>query len=310
MRYAPVALFVYKRLKHTKIVINNLKKNILAKDTTLIIFSDAASSKKDLLEVENVRKYIKNIKGFKKIKVICRKYNFGVANTLFSGVSYILKKYSKIIVLEDDNKVSRFFLNYMNDALVLYKDEKRVCSISGYVYPVKVNEYRTFFIRGADTWGWATWSRAWKNFEKNPIVLLKKIRQLGNEYDFNFYGSFELTKMLENNINQKNDSWTIRWCANNYIKNRLTLYPAQSFVKNIGFDGSGAHKGKRDSYKKYNVSLVKRYMSLDKIPVAENTINRKIFSEYFFLNSNFKNFIFLFKIYKKFKYFMLRTNSL
>ena len=79
----------------------------------------------------------------------------------------------------------------MNEALVLYKDEEKVCSISGYVYPVKVNEHRTFFIKGADAWGWATWSRAWKNFEKNPNVLLKKIRQLGNEYDFNFYGSFE-----------------------------------------------------------------------------------------------------------------------
>jgi hypothetical protein len=308
MKLAPVAFFAYKRLKHTKIAINNLKKNILAKDTTLIIFSDAPSSKKDLPEVEKVRKYIKNIKGFKKIKIIYRKNNLGLANSLISGVSYILKKYPKIIVLEDDLKVSRFFLNYMNEALVLYKDEQRVCSISGYVYNAKYNDQRTFFIRGSDCWGWATWSRAWKNFEKNPVILLKKIKQLGYEYDFNFYGAIEMTKMLKNNIRKKNDSWAIRWCAHNYIKNRLTLFPAQSFVKNIGFDGSGTHKGNSDSYKKYNISLVKRYMSLKKIPVTENKVNRKIFSEHFFLNSNFKNFIFLFKLYKKFKYLILRTN--
>jgi hypothetical protein len=308
MKLAPVAFFVYKRLKHTKIAINNLKNNILAKDTTLIIFSDAPSSKKDLPEVEKVRKYIKNIKGFKKIKIIYRKNNFGLANSLISGVSYILKKYPKIIVVEDDLVVSRFFLNYMNEALVLYRDEKRVCSISGYVYPAKYNAQGTFFIRGSDCWGWATWSRAWKNFEKNPVILLKKIKRLGYEYDFNFYGAIEQTKMLKNNINKKNNSWAIRWCAHNYIKNKLTLFPTQSFVKNIGLDGSGTHKENRDSYKKYNVSLVKRYMSLKEIPVTENKVNRKIFSEHFFLHSNFKNLIFLFKLYKKFEYLILRRN--
>ena len=41
----------------------------------------------------------------------------------------------------------------------------------------------------------------------------------------------------------KNNSWAIRWYASAFLANKLTLYPGQSLVSNIGGDGSGTNHG-------------------------------------------------------------------
>ncbi len=41
----------------------------------------------------------------------------------------------------------------------------------------KKNLPETFFIQGADCWGWATWKRAWDIFNSNTQELLDEIVQ-------------------------------------------------------------------------------------------------------------------------------------
>ncbi|MDD4082332.1 MAG: glycosyltransferase [Sphaerochaetaceae bacterium] len=158
MGFAPIVLFVYSRLDHTKRTVEALKNNLLADESNLIIFSDAPKNEKSKKAVEEVRKYIHSIKGFKSVKIIERKNNVGLANSIIDGVTKVVNKYGKIIVLEDDLVTSKYFLNFMNDSLELYKNESKVISISGYTYPVG-GLAETFFIKGTDCWGWATWKR-------------------------------------------------------------------------------------------------------------------------------------------------------
>ena len=165
MSLAPIVLFAYNRLEHLKKTINALQKNILALDSELYIFSDGAKNEETLQQINKVREYIKTITGFKSITIIERKENLGLANSIISGVTEIVNKYGKIIVLEDDMVTSRHFLKYMNDALDYYENENRVIGIHGYIYPVKKELPNTFFIKGADCWGWATWKRGWDLFE-------------------------------------------------------------------------------------------------------------------------------------------------
>ena len=70
MYYAPIILFVYRRLDHLKLTVDSLKKNKEIKKSNLIIFSDGPKSKLDYDSVIKVRKYINNIKGFKNIKIM------------------------------------------------------------------------------------------------------------------------------------------------------------------------------------------------------------------------------------------------
>lgn len=240
MNLAPIVLFVYNRPWHTKQTVEALQKNKLASESELFIYSDAAKNEDAWKSVDEVREYIDKLDGFKKITIIKRDKNWGLADSIIDGVTKVVNEYGKIIVLEDDLVTSPYFLKFMNESLDMYEKDKMVASIHGYIYPID-NLPDTFFIKGADCWGWATWQDRWDVFEPNGQKLLDELqfKKLENEADFN--GSYGYTKMLKDQINGKNNSWAVRWYISTFLKDMLTLYPGQSYVQNIGFGEEGTH---------------------------------------------------------------------
>ena len=300
MKYAPIALFVYNRIAHTKEVLNSLKANDLTKKSTIYIFSDGPKNKNDINKIKLIRKYLKKINFFKKIIFKFRNNNLGLSKSLITGIDYVLNKEKKIIVLEDDTRVGKYFLNYMNDALNMYEKHNKVSSISGYVYPINTNQEKneTFFIRGADCWGWGTWKRAWSTFEKDGEVLINKILKKKLSHDFNFSGSIDLVQMLQDQIDKKNDSWAVRWIASNYLQNKLILYPNKSLVQNIGNEGSGTHNLKTN---RYNVNLFNDKFKFKKIKIKENKKMRQKIEKFFYSFSRYYYIYPVLKFLKKYK---------
>ena len=281
---APVVLFTYNRIDHLKLTIFNLKKNYLASSTVLIIFSDGPKKDNDIKKIEEIRQYLKKIDGFKKIIILERRKNFGLSKNIINGVSYVLKKYKKIIILEDDLLVSKFFLRYMNGYLDIYKKDKQVASIHAYVYPIsnlkKKIKNNTFFMKGADCWGWGTWSRAWPNFNKNGKNLLVKLKKKKLIKNFNFNNSYDYYQMLQNQVDKKNDSWAIRWYASCFLKNMYTLYPTTTLVKNIGIDKTGENS-KLDLLSLGKKRLIKINYKIKKQEIVESDVGRKMFEDFF-----------------------------
>jgi hypothetical protein len=238
---APIALFVYNRPRHTAQTVEALQKNVLAEDSHLFIFSDAAKNPAANESVVAVRQFIRTIAGFKSVTIVERDRNHGLAESIINGVTGLCQDFGQVIVVEDDLVTSPYFLSFMNQGLDLYRDESRVISIHGYTFPMKTQLPETFFIKGADCWGWATWKRGWDLFEPDGSALLKelKLRELSAQFDFN--GACNYTKMLSNQCKGRNDSWAIRWYASAFLADKLTLYPGRSLVRNIGVDGTGEH---------------------------------------------------------------------
>ncbi|HOD41117.1 MAG TPA: hypothetical protein PKL57_11210, partial [Candidatus Wallbacteria bacterium] len=166
---------------------------------------------------------------------------FGLAKSIIAGVTDVVEKYGRVIVMEDDMVSSPYFLRYMNEGLEFYENCDRVVSIHGYIYPVEGKLDETFFLKGADCWGWATWKRGWSVFESDGKKLLKELRERNLTAEFDFDGSYGFTQMLEHQIEGVNDSWAIRWHASAFLKDKLTLYPGRSLIDNIGNDASGTH---------------------------------------------------------------------
>ncbi len=269
-KLSPVVLFVYNRPYHTKQTIEALQKNKLAQQSELFIYSDEAKDKSASNGVDKVREYINSVDGFKKITIVQREKNLGLAGSIIDGVTNIVNKYGKIIVLEDDLVTSPYFLKFMNDSLMMYEDDIEVASIHGYIYKID-NLPETFFIKGADCWGWATWKNRWDIFEPNGQNLLDELksRKLEKEADFN--NSIDFTKMLKHQIQGKNNSWAIRWYISTFLKNMLTLYPGKSLVQNIGFDNSGSHCGFTDIF---SVEVNKGDIVSNKIKIIEDIDSR------------------------------------
>ena len=174
--------------------------------------------------------------------------------------------------------VSPHFLTYMNDSLERYQNDDRVISIHGYVYPVDQELPETFFLKGANCWGWATWRRGWNLFNPDGQYLFDKIKRNNLSKQFNFNNSFDYMKMLCDQINGLNDSWAIRWYASAFTANKLTLYPGKSFVQNIGFDSSGTHCR---STSRFDVLLNNSYSGLETVNVVESSQAVKSFERYF-----------------------------
>lgn len=275
---APIALFVYKRLLHTRQTIESLAKNPLADESELFIFSDGAKSLEDEKPVNDVREYIKTITGFKNVSIIERGKNLGLAESIIDGVTTVANRFGKIIVLEDDMVLSKYFLQFMNEALVKYEKNDDVISIHGYIYPVKGKLPESFFLKGADCWGWATWKSAWELLEKDPVILMDEIKKRNLEFEFDFNGTTNNLKMLRNQIRGRVDSWAIRWYASAFLKNKFTLYPGRSLVNNIGADGAGTHTKNTGIYK---TPLAAKAIQLDDIPVEENAKARKAVENFF-----------------------------
>jgi len=245
---APIALFVYNRPQHTERTLKFLQHNELAAESRLYIFSDGAKTPQDEEKVAEVRAIINGLDGFKSVKIIERKENAGLANSVIAGVTQLINDYGKVIVFEDDLVTSPHTLTYFNDGLNRYQPEEKVMHIGAYMYPLKADNLpQSFFFRAATSWGWATWGRAWKHFEPNIDKLLnqfdnKKKSAFAIDNTMNFW------KQMQEFKNGKNNSWAIRWYASIFLKGGLTLNPSQSLVNNIGHDGTGVHSGINDIY--------------------------------------------------------------
>jgi hypothetical protein len=243
MALSPIALFTYNRPIHTRKTIEALQQNRLSDQSDLFIFSDGPKETVSGVQVQEVRNYLKTINHFKSVTIIERKSNIGLSANILEGVQQIISEFGKIIVLEDDLVTSPFFLDFMNEGLRLYENDDNVISIHGYVYPVEEKLPNTFFLRGADCWGWATWKRAWHLFQPDGSLLLKRLTESRQTEKFDFEGTYPYTRMLMDQIAGKTNSWAVRWYASAFLENRYTLYPGKSLVSNIGGDGSGTNNG-------------------------------------------------------------------
>jgi hypothetical protein len=240
---APIVLFVYNRHLHTRRTVEALEKNDLVEESDLFIFSDAPKSEDAVKDVDEVRRYIKTIGGFKSVTIIEREENLGLAKSIVSGVTEIIDRFGRIIVLEDDMVTSTNFLKFANEALEFYRYDLRISAISGYTYPIEMpddyNQDVYISLRGSP-WGWASWKDRWdkidwevENFEY--FIKDKETRRL-----FSRLGD-DLIDRLVLRMKGKIDAWSIIRTASQFKSNEYTLYPTVSKVMNIGCDSSGVN---------------------------------------------------------------------
>ena len=285
MSYAPILLFVYNRPEHTRRCIESLLKNSLASESYLFIYADGAKDSTQQEAVNEVRNYIRTIQGFKQTTLIERSENWGLARNIIDGVTTQVNRYGKVIVLEDDLVVAPYFLQFMNDALEVYKDEPKVGHIQACDFTQDSSLPTTFLIKWTGSWGWATWDRAWKYFNPNGKELLQELeeRKLTRIFDFN--GKYGFTRMLRRQIEGKNNSWAIRWNANLFLKDILSLNVGRSLVQNEGFDGSGTNCGGGGLYASHLYLQPLPVIPIS--PIEENKEARQAFVRYYARTNSF-----------------------
>lgn len=277
MSLAPIIIFVYNRADHFVQTYNALAACKEAKESELYIFSDGAKNEAGKAKVDEVRSAvaaIKNAGDFKAVTVTESPVNRGLAASVIAGVTEVMDKHGKAIVVEDDCKVSPHFLHYINGALDFYENNKKIGSIAGYTPMIDLPDYYkhdVFAAHRSCSWTWATWADRWQNvdwelkdigdFYRSP----KLIRKLNSNGSDRFIRLYRQTK-------GNGSSWSVRFGAHLVKNDLLTVYPRYSYNSNIGCDESGVHS-KADDAEKMRVDLTKAIP----LPVfAEVEIDKKI----------------------------------
>ena len=296
-KLAPIVLFVYNRPDHTLKTLNSLRNNKLADQSCLYIYCDGPKDDNTHEELEGLaktREIVKSEKWCKQVHVIENERNLGLANSVVFGVGEVLKNNESVIVLEDDLVLSLGFLEYMNKALAMYIDEENVGSVSGYFFPISKDLDDTFFLEIITTWGWGTWKRSWKDYEHNLENLKDIILNKNDLKRFNVDGSYNYYSQFLKNLNGSSDTWGIRWYMINFKLRRLTLYPNETLVANIGHDGSGENCNDEGLF---NSSKLAKSILVQKKLVKEDLNSRNELINYFNEISNLnKEKISLFKV--------------
>ncbi|MDR5886701.1 hypothetical protein [Vreelandella janggokensis] len=271
---APILLFVYNRPMHTWQTLEALKKNHHASESDLVIYSDGAKSSEEASRVTEVRDYIKSVNGFKSITCIERNDNWGLAANIIDGVTDVVQRYGKVIVMEDDILTSPAFLSFMNQALDFYEEKKKVWHVSGWNYPIESKGLGDVFLwRAMNCWGWATWADRWQYFEKKPETLVK-IWSDEEKSSFDLGDSGVFWSQVEANVTGKINTWAIFWYATIFQNNGMCLNPVTSYVANIGQDGSGVHCGESSGYRSQDLCLANKLDLTTDYKESELAVNR------------------------------------
>ncbi len=276
MQLSPIVMFCYNRPEHTIKVLEALSENELADESELFIYADGAkenASNEDIAKVNAVRNTIRSKKWTKEVTIIEHVSNKGLANSITEGITEVVNRFGKVIVLEDDIVPRKGFLKFMNESLDLYESDYNVMNISAYMFPYKMpkNTQHTFFLKVAAGWGWATWARAWKSYNPDVEFLMKSLKDKDLVSKFNIDNSHDYFSQLEANKNKKLYTWGIKWYASWFLAEGFNLFPSQSLIENIGFDSTGIHCGSNNSFQ----STTTEYILQVRQEVIENKKIRK-----------------------------------
>lgn len=277
---APIGLFTYNRLDETIKTVEALKRNHLAKDSDLIIYSDAPKSNFGKEKVWAVREYLESIEGFKSIKLFKADENKGLANSIIDGVSDVITEYGKVIVLEDDLITLPNFLDFMNQCLDFYENIDSIQTINGFSPLINcVNP--VYFHTRSFPWGWATWKKYWDKdiFDKDVISnIINEDETILN--NFKKKCGQDISSMLLDSINGKNDSWYVRWVFSHFMSNKYSVYPKMSLIENIGFSDEATNCKGIKTYKYEMDNDGKRAFEFND-SISVNNAESKQFLNYF-----------------------------
>lgn len=238
----PVLFLVFNRLDTASQVFESIRQ---AKPPRLYIAADGAreSVQDEKERVNAVREYVTaNVDWDCEVKTLFREKNLGCKIAVSSAIDWFFENEEMGIILEDDCLPSSSFFWFCEKMLIEYQNDERIMMISGTNYYLDIrdriqNDY--FYSRHFIIWGWATWSRAWNNYD----VKIPTWRQEIQPEDLSFVSERKyVVKYFENMFDMiyKNalNTWDIQWVYTCLFNNGLCLTPSINMIHNIGVDGT------------------------------------------------------------------------
>jgi len=178
--------------------------------------------------------------------------NVGCDSWVPDSISWFLSNESEGIILEDDCIIGMDFYVFSSEMLSRYRNDTRIMNVSASNFfdsSVQTSDY--YYSCYPSTWAWATWSRAWRNFDRDlKNVEFSNIRNYLEKHNFSegerkFWARFFLR--LKSGVAP---FWDSKWVVSMWNCDGLSITPSKNLVTNIGFGPDATHTKllRRDLY--------------------------------------------------------------
>ncbi|MDQ6795888.1 MAG: glycosyltransferase family 2 protein [Chloroflexota bacterium] len=211
-------------------------------ESPVYVFADGPRYVQDVAATQEARAEARRLLGDDAI-YLERDTNLGIEISIINGVTQLCDKHGAAVVVEDDLVFSPHFLKFLNMGLKRYEDQPRVMQVCGYMFDVPQFRGRNMamLLPMPNSWGWATWKRAWDQFDPLATGWRERLRDDRDRRRFDLDGHFKYARMLSHHMSRSAPAWDIRWYYSVFSRDGLALYPPRTLVLHTGFDGTGTH---------------------------------------------------------------------
>ncbi|MHA4893638.1 nucleotide-diphospho-sugar transferase [Pedobacter sp. PWIIR3] len=240
---SPVLLLVFNRPDLSDQVFARIRE---ARPHLLYIAADGPRKDKPLEKdlCDKARKVSSKVDWKCEVKTLFRTENLGCKEAVSSAIDWFFDHEDEGIILEDDCLPAPSFFSFCDELLEKYREDSRVRHITGSNLQLgkKWGDGSIFFSNNTGVWGWATWRRAWKDYDKD----LKNYSEQDIRTQFTkiFDDRFIVDSWVDtfNALKSgKIDTWDFQLTIINYLHYGLSINPNVSLIKNIGYRPDATH---------------------------------------------------------------------
>ena len=258
MFQVPILLINFNRPRHTQRIVDALRP---LKPSMLYVAIDGPRSDRpeDKGLVQQVAAVINNqINWPCEVRKLVRAENLGCREGVSSAISWFFNSENEGIILEDDCLPKEVFFAFCKDLLERHRNDDRVMHITGFNrFPERRPVQSYFFSKNPGVWGWASWRRAWRLYDKD-LGLLEDAIQSGRILAMypnpveRMYKLKKLRQIKSNNL----DTWDYQWEFSIRVHNGLAIKPNKNLIQNIGLDSEATHTSNKEFLGKAPVSAL------------------------------------------------------
>ncbi len=170
--------------------------------------------------------------------------NLGCRRRISSGLDWVFATVEEAIILEDDCLPHPSFFRFCEQLLKRYRNDTRIAMIGGSNFQPRATRcrYSYYFSRYSHIWGWASWRRAWQEYDGEMRLWPRAREERVLETVLSSPGSVRhWTKVFEAVHGGEIDTWDYQWLFSCWMQNRLSIIPSVNLVSNIGFAEDATH---------------------------------------------------------------------
>jgi len=239
----PVAMIIFNRPDLTETLFREIAR---VRPKKLLVIADGPRPDRpgEVEQVVAARKIIESVDWDCEVLRCFSDVNLGCKRRVSSGIDWVFEQVEEAIILEDDCIPDPSFFPYCDELLEKYRNDSKVMMIAAtcFLGEDAPTDRSYYFSHLPLIWGWATWRRAWKNYDISmpgwtEFSESESFKEIFPSMTSRNHYRRQLDRTFAGNL----DTWDLQWSYTVWRKNGVCINPTRNLIRNIGFGPGATH---------------------------------------------------------------------